>query len=67
MEIIDATLRVSGWPDAKTVREQRWVDAMPSFETSHFLDGFPTHDKTVSFRARLEGARRQSRRDAETA
>jgi anaerobic selenocysteine-containing dehydrogenase len=48
-EIIDETLRVSGWPDANTVREQRWVDAMPSFETSHYIQGFPTHDKKFHF------------------
>ena len=27
MEIIDATLRASGWPDAATVLRERWIDA----------------------------------------
>ncbi|MCW3473576.1 molybdopterin-containing oxidoreductase family protein [Limobrevibacterium gyesilva] len=40
MEVIDATLRASGWPDAQTVLAQRWVDAQPSFADSHFLNGF---------------------------
>ena len=40
MEIIDATLRASGWPGAEAVVEGRWVDATPSFEAAHFLDGF---------------------------
>jgi anaerobic selenocysteine-containing dehydrogenase len=49
MEIIDATLRLSGYPDAKTVLEQRWIDAMPPFRTAHFLDGFPTRDGRFHF------------------
>ncbi len=49
MEIIDATLLASGYPDAKTVLEQRWVDEMPSFRTAHFLDGFATTDRRFHF------------------
>ncbi|WP_428488336.1 molybdopterin oxidoreductase family protein [Rhodopila sp.] len=49
MEIVDATLRKSGYPDAATLRERRWVDAMPPFRTGHFLDGFPTPDKRFHF------------------
>ena len=49
MEIIDATLRHPGYPDAKTVLEQRWVDEMPPFRTAHFLDGFPTTDRRFHF------------------
>ncbi len=39
-EIVDATLQASGWPDAATVRDRKWVDAQPDFRASHFLDGF---------------------------
>jgi anaerobic selenocysteine-containing dehydrogenase len=49
MEIVDQTLRVSGYPDAATVLERRWVDAMPPFRTAHFLDGFATSDKRFHF------------------
>jgi anaerobic selenocysteine-containing dehydrogenase len=49
MEIIDATLRASGWPDAATVLRERWVDAMPPFEDAHFLTGFPTRDRRFHF------------------
>jgi anaerobic selenocysteine-containing dehydrogenase len=49
MQIIDATLQASGYPDAKTVLEQRWVDEMPPFRTAHFLDGFPTNDRRFHF------------------
>jgi anaerobic selenocysteine-containing dehydrogenase len=49
MELIDWTLRASGWPDAKTVLEQRWVDTAPSFREAHFLDGFGTPDQKFHF------------------
>ena len=49
MEMIDATLQASGYPDAKTVLEQRWVDEMPPFRTAHFLDGFATPDYRFHF------------------
>jgi anaerobic selenocysteine-containing dehydrogenase len=48
-EIVDETLRVSGWPDAKTVRERRWVDAMPAFAVNHYVDGFATPEKKFRF------------------
>ena len=49
MEIIDATLRASGYPDAKTVLERRWIDEIPSFRAAHFLDGFATPDRRFHF------------------
>ncbi len=49
MELIDTTLRESGWPDAKTVLRKRWIDAMPAFSDAHFLTGFPTADKRFHF------------------
>ncbi len=48
-EIVDATLRASGWPDAATVRARRWIDAQPDFAASHFLDGFGHADKRFHF------------------
>lgn len=41
MQIIDATLRASGWPDAETVLRERWIDGALPFEKAHFLTGFP--------------------------
>ena len=49
MELADWTLRASGWPDAKTVLEHRWVDAALPFRDAHFLDGFGTPDKKFHF------------------
>jgi anaerobic selenocysteine-containing dehydrogenase len=49
MELIDWTLKASGWPDAKTVMAERWVDAALPFREAHFLDGFGTPDKKFHF------------------
>jgi anaerobic selenocysteine-containing dehydrogenase len=49
MELIDWTLQASGWPDAKTVMQQRWVDAALPFQEAHFLDGFGTPDRKFHF------------------
>jgi anaerobic selenocysteine-containing dehydrogenase len=49
MELIDWTLKASGWPDAKTVMAERWVDAALPFREAHFLDGFGTPDKRFRF------------------
>ncbi len=49
MELIDATLQASGWPDAATVQHERGVDAMPDFADAHFLTGFPQPDKRFHF------------------
>lgn len=40
MEIVDETLRASGWPGAAEVIARKWVDAVDTFERSHFLTGF---------------------------
>jgi len=49
MELIDATLRASGRPDAATVQRERWIDAMLPFDEAHFLTGFPTKDGRFHF------------------
>ncbi|MSP87759.1 MAG: molybdopterin oxidoreductase family protein [Alphaproteobacteria bacterium] len=48
-EMVDATLRVSGWPDATTLRDAHGFDCMPKFETAHYLDGFAHPDKRFRF------------------
>jgi anaerobic selenocysteine-containing dehydrogenase len=49
MELIDATLRASGWPGADELLTRRWIDATDSFERSHFLDGFGFPDRRFRF------------------
>jgi len=49
MQIIDATLRASGWPDAATVLRERWIEAYGDAGQKRFADGFPTKDKRFHF------------------
>jgi anaerobic selenocysteine-containing dehydrogenase len=51
MDIINATLKASGWPDAATVLQQRWIDAEPDFRAAHLLDGFGHADRKFHFSA----------------
>jgi len=48
-EMIDATLRASGWPDAATVLRNRWHDAALPFAQAHFVAGFPHPDGRFRF------------------
>jgi anaerobic selenocysteine-containing dehydrogenase len=48
-EIIDETLRMSGYPSVAALARSRWLDCQPSFDTAHFLDGFATPDKLFHF------------------
>ncbi len=49
-ELIDATLKASGWPGADTVADSRWLDVMPAFADAHMLNGFPQPDGRFRFR-----------------
>ena len=49
-EIIDETLRVSGYPDAATLHRDHWFDRQPDFDQAHFINGFPTHDGRFHFK-----------------
>ncbi len=48
-EIMDETLRASGMPGAEELKTLRWHDCQPDFETSHFINGFPTPDGRFRF------------------
>ena len=50
LELIDATLRASGYPDVETLRERKWIDVQPDFETAHYLNGFANPDGKFHFR-----------------
>jgi anaerobic selenocysteine-containing dehydrogenase len=49
-EIIDWTLRKSGFADADSFHAGRWVDCVLPWETMHFLDGFGHADKRFHFK-----------------
>jgi anaerobic selenocysteine-containing dehydrogenase len=49
-EIIDWTLRESGYGDLATLEEARWLDLQPPFEEAHFVDGFGFPDGRFRFK-----------------
>jgi len=50
-DIVDATLKASGLPDAATVYDAHWHDCAKPFEEMHFLNGFGHADKRFHFHA----------------
>ncbi len=49
-EIIDETLRASGFPGADEVwAGDKWIECALPFEEAHFLNGFPTPDRRFHF------------------
>jgi anaerobic selenocysteine-containing dehydrogenase len=50
-EIIDQSLRLSGYPSAEQIHQQRGLDVATSFEESHFINGFLHTDGKFHFRA----------------
>jgi anaerobic selenocysteine-containing dehydrogenase len=63
-ELIDWTLRHSGWGDLESLERNRWLDCQPDFAHSHYLDGFAWPDNkfrfkpdwpNVPFRSRVHG------------
>jgi hypothetical protein len=68
MEIIDATLLASGWPDAETVLRERWIDAyaelrghahfrrLPARRTSGFISLPTGRDRATAARVHAEAA-----------
>ncbi|HEY7689408.1 MAG TPA: molybdopterin-dependent oxidoreductase, partial [Dongiaceae bacterium] len=49
-ELIDATLKMSGWPDADSLHANHWHDCALDFESSHFLNGFEHPDGKFRFK-----------------
>lgn len=50
-ELMDATLKDSGYPDAATIWTDHWENRALSFEKAHFLDGFGHGDGKFHFKA----------------
>jgi len=49
-ELIDWTLRHSGWGTLQELEEKRWIDCQPDFETAHYLKGFAWPDGKFRFK-----------------
>ena len=50
-EIVDWTLRVSGWGTVDELEDKHWIDAQPDFDQAHFIDGFGHADQRFHFAA----------------
>ncbi len=49
-ELIDASLRKSGWGTLAELETKRWIDCQPDFATAHYLDGFAYPDGKFRFK-----------------
>ena len=49
-ELIDATLRKSGWGTLAEIEAKRWIDCQPDFETAHYVNGFGYPDGKFRFK-----------------
>jgi anaerobic selenocysteine-containing dehydrogenase len=49
-ELIDWTLRRSGWGGIEELERKRWIDCQPDFATAHYLDGFAWPDGKFRFK-----------------
>jgi anaerobic selenocysteine-containing dehydrogenase len=49
-ELIDVSLRKSGWGTLAELEKNRWIDCQPDFATAHYLDGFAYPDGKFRFK-----------------
>ena len=49
LDLVDRTLKASGYDGATDLRGRRWRDMAPDFGAAHCLDGFPTPDGRFHF------------------
>ncbi|MGH7246877.1 MAG: molybdopterin dinucleotide binding domain-containing protein, partial [Pseudomonadota bacterium] len=49
-QLIDATLRKSGWGTLAELEAKRWIDCQPDFAAAHYLDGFAFPDGKFRFK-----------------
>ncbi|PJI39114.1 molybdopterin oxidoreductase family protein [Ferrovibrio sp.] len=50
IQMVEETLKASGWPDVATLRAQRWHDCQPDFDTAHYAEGFAWPDRKFRFK-----------------
>ena len=49
-ELIDVSLRKSGWGTLAELEKNRWIDCQPDFATAHYLKGFSYPDGKFRFK-----------------
>ena len=50
-EMIERTLKTSGYPGFDELNRTHWIDCQPDFDASHFIRGFPQPDGRFHFKA----------------
>lgn len=53
-DLVDWTLAHSGYPGAAELKQRRFIDTNPDFETGHFLNGFDHPDGRFRFKPKWE-------------
>lgn len=54
--LIDRMLKASGHGSLEALRQNKWIDCQPDFETSHFISGFGWPDRRFRFRPDWTGS-----------
>ncbi len=54
--LIDSMLRSSGHGSLDALRQNKWIDCQPDFETAHYIHGFAWPDGRFRFRADWTGS-----------
>ena len=49
-DLIDWTLRNSGWGSLERLEAEKWIDCQPDFAQAHYLDGFKWPDRKFRFK-----------------
>src|SRR6201999_3824035 len=49
-EIIDWTLKASGWGTLERLEREKWIDCQPDFDTAHYVKGFAYPDGKFRFK-----------------
>jgi anaerobic selenocysteine-containing dehydrogenase len=49
-EMIDHTLKASGWGTLERLEREKWIDCQPEFESAHYLKGFNWPDGKFRFK-----------------
>ncbi len=49
-QLIDWTLRQSGWGTLEQLESAKWIDCQPDFETAHYIKGFAYPDGKFRFK-----------------
>jgi anaerobic selenocysteine-containing dehydrogenase len=56
-QIIDETLKASGWGSLEALEKGRWIDCQPDFEDAHYLNGFGHPDGRFRFAPHWDAVR----------